>query len=88
MLAAQILTELLKLTDNPFVEWLIAAALALPVILAATRAVTSFQYFIGSLDYFNDVDKKRKPLTVPYSIPYLGSALSMIDQHGLHSALA
>ena len=55
------------------------------VLLSSIYLITTFRFFVGSL-----VDRRYKgkqPLTLPYWIPYLGSALLMTnDAHSFYES--
>lgn len=54
-------------------------------LMSSTYVVTTCRFFIGSL--INRQFKGKQPLTVPYWIPFMGSAIFMAnDAHGFYES--
>ena len=78
------LTSLLPRTGVTVIDGILFSGFILVAVLGGTSALTHCRYWLQSRGNSGRFEG-REPLTLPYSVPWLGGFFRMMDPHGMYA---
>jgi hypothetical protein len=81
---AKMASLLLRTTGNQALDAVVLVLTVLASIFFATRAFTEIRFWVQSRGNAGRF-RGREPLTLPYTIPWLGGATRMLNGHAMYN---